>query len=90
MIKLKITKIENTSHTLEDDKNKYNVNIIFYGEKTPKENDIIYIPEKILQEINIYAYGPLNSKYSKNIDNEEEFIKIVNEKEDYYLQRYYG
>jgi len=91
MIKLKITNIENTNYTLETDEKKYNVNLIFYGDKIPKENDIIFIPEIILQEINIYAYGPLNSKYSKNIEPfEEEFIKIVTLQEEYYLQRYYG
>lgn len=91
MIKLKIINIENTNYTLEDNKNKYNINIIFYGEKKPKENDIIYISEKMLNETNIYAYGPLNSKYSKNIEvKEEEFIKIVTVEEEYYLQRYYG
>jgi len=91
MIKLKITKKENTNYILENDEKRYNISLIFYGEKTPKENDIIYIPEQILKEINIYAYGPLNSKYSKNIDvNEDEFIKIVTSEEEYYLQRYYG
>ena len=91
MEKLKITKIEQTNYTLENEEKTYVVNIIFYGNKIPKENDIIYMPQKILQEKNIYSYGPVNSKYSKNTDaNEDDFIKILTQKEEYYLQRYYG
>ena len=90
MEKLRIINIEDTNYTLEDNNRKYNINIIFYGNKYPQTNDIVYIPIKILQEKNIYAYGPLKSNYSKNIDIEEEFIKIVTNEEEYYLQRYYG
>ena len=91
MIKLIIVSIKDNQYTLESDNKTYNLIIQFYGDKVPKVNDIIYIPSKILNEINIYAYGPLNSVYSKNVDViEEELIKVVTEKEEYYLQRYYG
>ena len=91
MLKSKIIKIDNTNYTLEINNKTYNINIIFYGEKKPKIKEIIYIPDKILNEINIYSYGPLKSKYSIN-DNtkEEEFIKVITQQEEYYLQRYYG
>lgn len=91
MIKLIIVSIEENIYTLKSENKTYEVVIQFYGDKVPKLNDIIYIPSKILNEVNIYAYGPLNSVYSKNIDTtEEELIKVVTEKEEYYLQRYYG
>ena len=93
MIKLKIIQIkEYNNFVLEDVNNKpYNVNIEFFGDKKPKANDYIYVDSKITKEPNIYTYGPLNSKYSKNIDiTEEELIKVVSKTEEYYLQRYYG
>lgn len=91
MIKLKIVAIDKIIYTLKSENKTYEMTIQFYGDKKPEVNDIIYIPSKILNEINIYAYGPLNSVYSKNVDvTEEELIKVVTEKEEYYLQRYYG
>jgi len=91
MIKAKIIKVENTNYTLEINNKNYNIDIIFYGNKRPQINDIIYIPNKILKEINIYSYGPLKSKYSiNNNTKEEEFIKVITQQEEYYLQRYYG
>ena len=91
MLKSKIIKIDNTNYTLKINNKTYNINIIFYGEKKPQINDIIYIPNKLLKEINIYSYGPLNGKYSiNNNTKEEEFIKVIASNEEYYLQRYYG
>lgn len=91
MIKLKVINIEEYSYILETNNQTYNLNIEFLGDKIPKTNDIIYIDEKIIKEKNIYTYGPLNSKYSRNIDvSEEELIKVVAPKDEYYLQRYYG
>lgn len=91
MIKLTIIDIKEYTYIFSKNNKIYEVNIEFLGEKKPKINDIIYINSKILEEKNIYTYGPLNSKYSKNINtNEEELLKIVSENEEYYLQRYYG
>ena len=91
MIKLTIVSIGESTYTLKSENKTYEVVIQFYGDKVPKVNDVIYIPSKILNEINIYAYGPLNSVYSKNMNaTEEELIKVVTETEEYYLQRYYG
>jgi len=51
---------------------------------------IIYINDKILNERNLYAYGPLNGVYGKkNGVDEDELMKVVTDN-DYYLQRYYG
>ena len=41
-------------------------------------------------EKNLYTYGDINSKYGKNIDLESEYLKVIKEEEEYYLQRYYG
>jgi len=91
MIKLTIIDIKEYTYIFSNNNKIYEVNIEFLGEKKPKINDIIYINSKILEEKNTYTYGPLNSKYSKNINtNEEELLKIVSENEEYYLQRYYG
>ena len=91
MIKLTIIDIKEYTNIFSNNNKINEVNIEFLGEKKPKINDIIYINSKILEEKNIYTYGPLNSKYSKNINtNEEELLKVVSENEEYYLQRYYG
>lgn len=91
MIKLKIIGIEEYNYILENNNNTCNLNIEFLGDKIPTINDIIYINEKILKEKNLYVYGPLNSKYSRNINvTEEELIKVITPNEEYYLQRYYG
>ena len=91
MIKLTIIDIKEYTYIFSNNNKIYEVNIEFLDEKKPKINDIIYINSKIIEKKNIYTYGPLNSKYSKNINtNEEELLKIVSENEEYYLQRYYG
>lgn len=46
---------------------------------------IIYIDDKVLDESNIYTYGPLLPNA-----NEDDLIKIVKAGKDIYLQRYYG
>lgn len=91
MIKLTVIDIKEYTYIFSNNKKKYELNIEFLGEKVPNINDIIYISPKILEEKNIYTYGPLNSKYSKNIDVcEEEIIKVITPNMEYYLQRYYG
>ena len=91
MIKLKVIDIDKCNYILEGNNNFYNVVIEFLGDKVPQINDIIYIPNKIIIEKNIYTYGPINSKYSKRVNvTEEELIKVITLNEEYYLQRYYG
>ena len=90
MKKVKITNIEANLYTLQSDSITYELHITFIGDKKPEINDFLYIPSKILTEKNLYTYGPLNSKYSKNIDSQEEYIIILTPNEEYYLQRYYG
>lgn len=92
MLKTKVLRIEEyNNYVLECNNKIYNLTIEFLGDKVPKVNDVIYVNDKILEEVNLYTYGPLNSKYSKNINvNEEELIKVVTSDDAYYLQRYYG
>ena len=88
MKKVKLIKINEYDYIFEESNGKkYIINIEFYGDKLPKEGDIIYFPDKILNEKNLYAYGGL--KEDKNLDDED-LIKIVSGNMDYYLQRYYG
>ena len=84
--KFQIVNINGCSYTLLDTNNKqHEVSIIFY-EFEPKLNDLIYLDEKIIKEINIYNFGPIKDKNIK----EDELIKITRDKVEYYLQRYYG
>lgn len=84
--KLQIININRCNYTLLDNDNKQvEVSIIFYEFK-PKVNDFIYLDEKIIKEINIYNFGPIKDKNIKD----DEIIKIIRDKEEYYLQRYYG
>ena len=88
MVKLKIVEKNGYDYVLEDIKGKkYNLNIDFYvNENIPKIGDHIYLNEKIVKEINIYTFGPINGNKVK----EDELIKIVSDDKEYYLQRYYG
>ena len=93
MIKLKIIDIKDYDYVLEDNNNKtYNLNIEFYGIKeNPKVDDYIYISKKLLREKNLYSFGPFNSIYVKLVNlTEDELIKVVTPKEEFYLKRYYG
>lgn len=91
MIKLKVHRIEKYDYILETNNKTYKVNIEFLGDKKPTIDNIIYLPQKIIEEKNLYTYGPLNGKYCKNIDiTEEELLKVITPNEEYYLQRYYG
>ena len=88
MKKVKLIKINEYDCLFEETNGKkYTINVEFYGDKTPKEGDIIYFPDKILLEKNLYAYGSL--KEDKNLEDED-LIKIISGEEEYYLQRYYG
>ena len=61
--------------------------IDFYVQNKPKVGDSIYMTKNVVKEINIFQYGQIN--YFNKI-NDDEIIKVVNEKSEYFLQRYYG
>ena len=85
MKKVKVIKVDNYVITLEDNnKKEYIKNIEFYNIDL-KEGDIIYISDEVLEEDNIYTYGPV-----KEDDTMDDLIKIIKEDKSIYLQRYYG
>ena len=85
MKKVTVVAKEDYLYTLEDsNKKRYEINIEFY-DTTIDVGDVIFVDEKVLQEVNLYAYGPL-----KGEARVEDLIKIVKDNKDIYLQRYYG
>ena len=85
MKKVTVVAKEDYLYTLEDsNKKRYEINIEFYDAKIDV-GDVIFVDEKVLQEVNLYAYGPL-----KGEARVEDLIKIVKDNKDIYLQRYYG
>jgi hypothetical protein len=86
MKKVTIKNINECSFELEDESgNKYIKDFIFYVEQ-PKENDIMLIPENILEEINIFNFGQVDET---NL-NKEELVKVITQEKEYYIQRIYG
>ena len=86
MKKVKVVNIEDKYVlTLEDtDEKRYRRNIEFYDIDI-NVGDYIYISDQILEEDNLYTYGPIEDK-----TDVEDLIKIVKEDKEIYLQRYYG
>lgn len=58
-------------------------NIEVYGILRLKVNDYLYMLEETVLEDNLFQFGPL-------VNSRDEIIKIVSDKSEYYLQRYYG
>lgn len=91
MIKLRVTNIEEYNYVLKHNNKEYKVHLTFLGDKIPKVNDLIYVDEFLIKEVNLYTYGPLNGKYAKMQDVDDlEIMKVISLHEEYYLQRYYG
>lgn len=93
MIKVEIIEKRNYGYLVKGNNNKeYDIKIRFYHlKKELQEGNFLYLPEKILLEDMMHYFGPLGSKYSINKNpTEEEFIKIVTDQEEFYVQRYYG
>ena len=88
MKKVVIKEIKEFNYKLVDEINdqKYIKNLEFLGSYIPKVNDIIYIPDEILKEINLFTFREITKLDEVN---ESELIKIVSDKE-YYLKRIYG
>ena len=88
MIKTVIISINNYDYVLSDGKNNYNLNFEFYDlDNKLNIGDIIYIPKKLLVNNSVYTYGKINENKKENID---EYIKIINNNKEIYLQRHYG
>ena len=90
MVRVKIVDIDGNIYRLEKDNVIYKVHIFLVSSKKLEIGDTLYISNKILIEKNLYTYGDINSKYSKNIDLASEYLKVIKKDEEYYLQRYYG
>lgn len=88
MKKVIIKEIKEFNYKLVDEINKqeYLKNLEFLGSYIPKVNDIIYIPDEILKEINLFTFREITKLDEVK---ESELIKIVSDKE-YYLKRMYG
>ncbi len=71
--------------TLRDnDRKTYQKNIEFYN--TPVSvGDYIIIPEMVLEEINLFTYGPI-------IENNDpiDLMTLIHDGVEVHLQRYYG
>ena len=88
MKKTKIINIDHYSYTLEDEYlNKYIKPINFYDNIKLVVGDYVYIPEKVLKEKNIFAYGRIREEdiVSLNLDD---IIKIETNTKDFYLKKY--
>lgn len=88
LIKLKIVEIDGFNYILETETGKIILkNIDFYIENKPKLNSYIYMSKNIINEKNLFQYGDI---INFNDINPDEIIKIENEDNEYFLQRYYG
>ena len=88
MIKAEILNIDNYNYILSDGKNNYKLNLEFYDlDDKLNIGDIIYIPSKLLINNSVYTYGKINEDKK---ENDDEYIKIISNNKEIYLQRYYG
>ena len=89
MIKLTIVQSdEYSNYILKDvDGKNYSLNINFIGIEKPKVGDSIYIQESVIKEDVSLNYGLVDEE---NKPSEDELIILNNNKEDRYLQRFYG
>ena len=88
MQKLIIKEINNYDYILVDEKeNIYNKNIEFYSKYKPQVNDIVYVDNSILEEVNLYAFDEVYD--TRNVDIKD-IIKVVSNNNEYYFQRRYG
>ena len=88
MQKLIIKEINNYDYILIDENNKkYVINIEFYSKYKPQVNDIVYLDDSILEEVNLYAYDEVYG--IRDIDIID-IIKVVSNNKEYYFQRRYG
>jgi len=82
--KVQVVKINNYIYNLKDNNKLYDI-IIEFQDTEVNVGDYIFIDDKVLEEANIYTYGPI-------IENNdlEDIIKIVKDDKEIFLQRYFG
>ena len=90
MIRLKIISKDKYDYCLLDNAGKkYNINIDFINTNyIPGVDDYLYLTKEMIEEVNIYTFGPL-SKNINTIDGND-IIKVSSGSEEFFLQRYYG
>lgn len=87
MQKIIIKEIHDNDYILINKNGTYIKNIEFVSAYKPKVNDVVYLSDEILNEVNLFSFTELNS-YS-NI-KENDLIKIISDKNEYYFIRQYG
>lgn len=88
MIKTEIISINNYDYILSDGNSNYYLNLEFYDlDNKLNIGNIIYIPKKLLKNNSVYTYGKINENKKENTD---EYIKIISNNKEIFLQRYYG
>ena len=88
MIKTEIISINNYDYILSDGNSNYHLNLEFYDlDNKLNIGNIIYIPKKLLKNNSVYTYGKINENKKENTD---EYIKIISNNKEIFLQRYYG
>lgn len=87
MIEVTINSINNYDYLLKDKDNKeYKISIELFDYNL-EVNDKVYINKKLLNNNVLYRFGKI---YEDNNANELDIIKVIRNKEEFYLQRYYG
>ena len=86
MYRVVIINIDEYTFTLQDSNNKNYIKVIeFMNTKyIPQVGDYLTLPEDVLDEENIYAYGDIYD------NNQDDIIKVERNDHVIYLQRYYG
>ncbi len=88
MKKLIVQQVEGYNYYLLDENETTHIlNIEFYSKYKPQVNDIIYVDDTIIEEINLFAFDDITDT---NDINEKDVIKVVNNDKEYYLIRVYG
>ncbi len=93
MKKLKIEKINGFRYFLKDkNNNTYELHLEFHDtESIIKSGDIIYLDEYLLNQNTLLTFGKLNSKYGKEIkDDDKDIIVIESDNKRITLKRLYG
>lgn len=87
MIEVTINSINNYDYLLKDKDNKeYKISIELFDYNL-EVNDKLYINKQLLNNNVFYRFGKI---YEDKNANELDIIKVIRNKEEFYLQRYYG
>ena len=90
MIKVKIIDKNDYQYSLLDNSGKlYSMNIGFINvSNIPKVGDYLCLTKEMLEEVNVYTFGPLSNNVSDI--NSKDIIKVFSGADEFFLRRYYG